>query len=215
MKLAICLASAVAGLALLPLPASAQALPPHEIAASVWSMGLRPIGMPVRQGKRYVMRAVDRRGGEVKVAADAYTGRVLFVEPTGFRGPAVAERSYPPFYPEETGPPRQSYDPPGSSQRQARPDPDEPSVIYAPRNGAGTTANPPAPYRAPSAAKPPSRVAAKPPIKPAAAATAESPAPDEKPADTATTEGASAASPPAPPPEKNPALVTPPVQAFD
>jgi hypothetical protein len=218
LRLAICLGSAAAGLALLPLPAFAQALPPHEIAASVWSMGLRPIGTPVRQGKRYVMRAVDRRGGEVKVAADAYTGRVLFVEPTGNRGgPAVADRAYPPLYPEETVPPQRSYDPQdGDYQRPPPPDSGEPSVIYAPRTGTGTaTANPPAPYRPPSIAKPPSKVAAKPVAKPAAAATAESPATAERPDDTGTTDGATAASPPGPPAEKNPALVAPPVQAFD
>ena len=211
-RLAICLASAAAGLALLPLPASAQALPPHEIAASVWSTGLRPVSSPVRKGPRYVVRAVDRRGGEFKVAADAYTGRVLFVEPLGYRGgPAVAGRSYPSGYPEEAVPPRGSYEPQGGYQRQGLRDPGEPSVIYAPRDGTGTAdANPQAPYRAPSAAKPPSKVAAKPSAKPAEPK-AESSATIEKPADTATTDGANAAAAA----EKNPALVAPPVQAFD
>lgn len=216
-RLAICLATAATALALLPLPAAAQMLPPYEIATSVRSMGLQPVSQPVRKGHRYVLIAVDRRGSEVKVVADAFSGRILFVEPQGYgRRPVYADRNYPPVYPEETVPPR-GYDQRGY-QRQVPLDPSEPSVIYAPREGAGANANPN--YRAPSAAKPPAakpapKVAAKPPAKPAAAPDAEaktSGEPERTPASTGVTSGAA---PSAPPVEKNPALVAPPVQALE
>src|SRR5918992_116555 len=81
-------------------------LPPYEITTSVRSMGLTPIAPPVRRGARYVLRAIDRRGAEVTVAADALSGRILFVRPLGYGGgPVYAERVYPRAYPEEFGPP--------------------------------------------------------------------------------------------------------------
>ena len=224
-RLAICFALAAATPAMLPAAASAQApLPPFEVTTSVRSMGLQPISRPVLQGARYVFRAVDRRGAEVKVAADAFSGRILFVEPLGRGGGGVhAGRDYPPVYPEETVPPRASYnrpgsyDPQGGYQRQVPVNPGEPSVIYAPRDNTGTTSSPQAPVRTPSAAKPVPRIAAKPPTKPAApepsTAPAEASPPSEQP--TGSTDGANAAAPSAPPVEKNPALTAPPVQAFD
>jgi hypothetical protein len=236
-RLAICLGLAAALVAALPSPASAQALlPPYEITTSVRSMGLDPISEPVRRGARYVLRAIDGRGAEVKVAADALNGRILSVKPVRYGGPVYAERSYPPgYYPDETAPPRGgyerqgSYDPPrsyerrgnydqkgsydqqGSHERQPQLYPGEPSVIYAPRENA--TAQPP--VRAPSAGKPLGpNVASKPPTKPAAPPAKQEPpveasAPEQTAADT------SGATPSSPPPEKNPALVAPPVQAFD
>lgn len=213
-RLAICLASAAAALALLPLPASAQVLPPYEIATSIRSMGLMPVSQPVRKGQRYVLLAVDRRGNEVKVSADAFTGRILFVEPQGNgRRPVYAERNYPPVYPEETAPPRGTDQ--RGYQRQAPPNPGEPSVIYAPREGAGANSNPA--YRPPSPAKPPSRVATKPPAKPVASADSEASAkpsalPEQAPAST---EGTSAAGPPASTVEQNPAVTAPPVQGLE
>jgi hypothetical protein len=162
-------------------PASAQVLvPPYEISTSLRSMGLVPISPPIRRGTRYVVRAIDGRGAEVSVAADAWTGRVLAVRPLRHRfepAPVYAERYYPPssnyppssYYPEESVPPRGSY------ERQQPHAPGEPPVIYAPRDNAD--AAPPAnanpapqpPNRPVTAAKPPlPRVAARPPAKPPA-----------------------------------------------
>ena len=145
-RLAICLALAATP-AMLPVAASAQALlPPFEVATSVRSMGLQPVTRPALRGTRYVFRAVDRRGTEVKVSADAFSGRVLFVEPLGHgRGGdrVFAGRDYPPVFPQETVPPRASnnrpgsYDPQVGYQRQVPVNPGEPSVIYAPRGNEG------------------------------------------------------------------------------
>jgi len=208
---------------MLPVAASAQALlPPFEVATSVRSMGLQPVTRPALHGTRYVFRAVDRRGTEVKVSADAFSGRVLFVEPLGHgrAGDKVfAGRDYPPVFPQETVPPRASnnrpgsYDPQVGYQRQVPVNPGEPSVIYAPRGIEGPQSNnPQRPAQAPSAAKPVPRVAAKPPVKPAAPEAEASP-PSEQP--TGSTDGTNSAKPAAPPVEKNPALTAPPVQAFD
>jgi hypothetical protein len=203
----ICLVLAAA--AFMPVPVSAQALlPPYEITTSIRSMGLEPVSPPVRRGQRYEIIAVDRRGVGVRVAADGFSGRVLFVEE--LNGPVRAGRADPPGYPGDDAPPRQGY------PRQGASEPGEPSVVYAtPRE-----TNPPRPpARVPSAAKPPvPKVAAKPPAKPAApaeatASTETRSAAEEKPADT--TGSTTAAAPPPPPPEKNPALAAPPVQAFD
>jgi hypothetical protein len=196
-RLAICLALAATCSAVAPMPASAQApLPPSEITTSVRSMGLQPITAPVLRGARYVLRAIDRRGTEVTVAANAQNGRVLFVRPVGYgerpiEGPVYADRAYPRVYPEGMAPPRGyerprnyqqqgSYDPPDNYQQPGnyvRPPariPGEPSVIYAPRDTANSQgANPQnANPRAPVAAKPmpAPKVAAKPPVQSAPAA---------------------------------------------
>jgi hypothetical protein len=217
-RLAICLAFAVISLAVPSVSASAQALlPPYEITTSVRSMGLKPISPPVRRGARYVLRAVDGRGAEVTVAADALSGRILLVRPAGHGGGRVyAERFYSPAYPEEFVPPRrgietqrsyeqrQGYEQQGNYERQPPRNPPEPSVIYAPRDNANALQ---APARAPSTAKPPApKVAAKPAATLPAAA--ESTASKEQ---SDVTTGATASQPPA----ENPALAIPPVQNLE
>jgi hypothetical protein len=203
-KLAICLVLAAAA-SVLPTPASAQALlPPYEILTSVRSMGLQPISRPERRGARYVLFAVDRRGSQVKVAADALSGRILFVRPVAYGDERLyADR----YFPEEVDPPRPPrgiYDrPPAPSYDRPPARPGEPSVIYAPRDNAN--AQPPA--RAPSVAKPPApKVAAKPAAKPPTAAPAEAAA-AEQPATTGTV--------PQQQPAEKPALAIPPVQSLE
>jgi len=189
-------------------------------------MGLAPISQPVRQGTRYVLRAVDRRGVEVTVAADALSGRILFVHPSGYGGgPVYAERSYPRADPEGFVPSPRGYEEPrsyeqrrsyeqqgnyeqrGNYDRQSPRNPPEPSVIYAPRDNA----NAPPPQPPARAAKPPApKVAAKPAAKPAAAVEA---AASRQQSDAATdvTTGATASQPP----EENPAPAIPPVQSLE
>ena len=60
-------------------PGVGPALPPHEILASVRSMGLEPLTRPLRHGPAYALRAADPAGHEVRVIADARTGRILQV----------------------------------------------------------------------------------------------------------------------------------------
>jgi hypothetical protein len=217
--LAICLALAAATSALAPIPASAQQalLPPHEIATSVRSLGLEPISRPERRGaRRYVLRAVDRRGAEVVVIANGVSGRIIAVRPAGFDGapidgPVYAERNYPRVYPESAVPPRGNYERPRSYEQQGNYDrqpsryPQEPSVIYAnPQN------NPQPPARAPAAAKPPApKVAAKPAAKPAAPEVAAAPVESAAPEQPATTGTASST------PAEKPALAIPPVQNLE
>jgi hypothetical protein len=224
-RLAICLALAAATSALAAIPASAQQalLPPHEIATSVRSLGLEPISRPERRGaRRYVLRAIDRRGAEVVVIANGVNGRIIAVRPAGFDeapvdGPVYAERYYPRAYPESAVPPRGSYERPRNSQqqgsyeqqgnydRQPLRNPQDPSVIYA-----NPQTSPQPPVRAPSAAKPPApKVAAKPAPKPAAAAVAAAPAESAQPEQPATTGTTSS------PPADTSALAIPPVQSLE
>jgi hypothetical protein len=56
-------------------------LPADAIAASVLSVGLFPSTAPIRRGPYYVLNAVDRLGGEVRVTADAQLGDVVSVLP--------------------------------------------------------------------------------------------------------------------------------------
>ena len=74
-------------------PANERALPVSEILNLVRTMGLNPIGDPVRRGPYYVMHAYDPRGVEVRVVADAHFGEVLSVAPVG-----VVANAYAPQY---------------------------------------------------------------------------------------------------------------------
>lgn len=56
-------------------------LPANEILTTVRSMGLDPIGEPLRRGPYYVLHAYDPRGVEVRVVADAQLGDILSVTP--------------------------------------------------------------------------------------------------------------------------------------
>ena len=204
-RLAICLAFAVISLAVPSVSASAQVLlPPYEITTSVGSMGLKPISPPVRRGARYVLRAIDGRGIEHRVAADAMTGRVLAVRPVDYpTGLVYAVRPYAPGY---SVTPR-GYEPvptPPANipERSARAPSEPPPVIYAPGG------NPPAAPRPPVASKPAaSPKIAKPklaaPVKEAAASSQSS-------AEADTTTGSTP-----PSTADSSAVEVPPVQAFD
>ena len=70
-----------------------DALPTNEILTTVRSMGLDPIGEPLRRGPYYVLHAYDPRGVEVRVVADAQLGDILSVTPA--RAPI---NTYTPYY---------------------------------------------------------------------------------------------------------------------
>ena len=59
----------------------AEAVPTYGILTTLRSMGLNPIGEPVRRGPYFVMHAYDRRGVELRVVADAQFGDILSVAP--------------------------------------------------------------------------------------------------------------------------------------
>lgn len=84
-RFAIALFTALVG-ALTPFTAFAgwrevEFLPPEAIATSVLAVGLFPSTDPIRRGPYYVLDAVDQRGGEVQVVADAQLGNVVSVLP--------------------------------------------------------------------------------------------------------------------------------------
>ena len=60
---------------------AADALPPYEILNSVRSLGFRPTTQALRRGPYYVLHAIDPRGAEVRVVADAQLGDVVSVAP--------------------------------------------------------------------------------------------------------------------------------------
>ena len=62
-------------------PGAGPALPPYEIVTIVRSTGLEPLSRPLRQGPTYVLRAIDPAGQEMRVIANARTGRLLQVVP--------------------------------------------------------------------------------------------------------------------------------------
>jgi hypothetical protein len=224
-KFALCLAVALSAPAIVS-PASAQyVLPPHEITTSVRSMGLRPISAPVLRanGQRYVVRAVDGNGLEIRVVADSMTGRVIVARPARYHaGPAYAARPnaygyYPvpgPGYEPEVvvRPPRDVPRPP-SAQQSARAPVEPPDVIYAPGSKPPATASKP---QTKTAARPPaaaksvsSKVAAK-PAKPAESQPEETAAAPKDKDHSATTGSTSAAAP-----GENSSLDIPPVQSFE
>jgi hypothetical protein len=59
-----------------PAPVSA-----HKIAASVRAAGLDPVDAPRLRGRYYVLKAIDRRGVDMRVLADAQDGSILSILP--------------------------------------------------------------------------------------------------------------------------------------
>lgn len=61
-------------------PSFDHALPPAKINTLVESMGLLPVGQPVRKGRTYVVLANNRLGRSVRIIVDARSGKVLAVQ---------------------------------------------------------------------------------------------------------------------------------------
>jgi hypothetical protein len=60
---------------------AADVLPAYEILNSVRSLGFMPTTQALRRGPYYVLHAIDPRGVEVRVVADAQLGDVVSVAP--------------------------------------------------------------------------------------------------------------------------------------
>jgi hypothetical protein len=56
-------------------------VPPSEILMLVRASGLSPLTQPKRVGRRYVVLASDRMGGQLRVVMDAHDGRILNARP--------------------------------------------------------------------------------------------------------------------------------------
>lgn len=78
-------------------------LPPHEIITVVRSLGLVPLGRPVRRGNDYVVRAMDEIGQQMRVVVDGRVGEVRSVLPVGPGRRDRGEPRYPSIF--ESGPP--------------------------------------------------------------------------------------------------------------
>ena len=104
--LAICLASSAALAQPAPLPPGRVAglgpvMPPQQIGKILRANGFLPQATPVRNGEAYQVRAIDRRGRQVRVAIDARYGDILMVRPIIMVPPgAIGPRPYgpPPAY---------------------------------------------------------------------------------------------------------------------
>ncbi len=194
-------AVAFCALAMMASPAAAQSWGPygpgsyvsdslslHEIRLTLRWAGLRPVAPPVRSGQYYVLRAVDRSGGLVRVVMDPRYGNILSVVPLP---PAPVAGMYPP-----NGPyPARPYEPDpryGALQPDSEPSLPPPGVANARRPAPGaqehrsaaiTPARPPLPRPRPAIA---ATVAAKPAPETPAEAPSAAPAPAPPPATTGT-----------------------------
>jgi len=79
----------------LRLAQTADVIPPYEVFTIIRSIGLNPLGRPHFRGGSYVLRAIDRRGEEVRVVVDAYAARVVSVTPVDRQ--AAAGYDEPPY----------------------------------------------------------------------------------------------------------------------
>jgi hypothetical protein len=190
---AICLASGAALAQPAPLPAGPVAglgpiLPTQEIGKILRANGLAPQATPVRNGEAYQVRAIDRRGRQVRVAVDARYGDILMVRPILMMPPgAYGPRPYgpPPGYDDDMPTGAVGSYPPG------------PGMSPPPGHAAALApAKPPIPRPKP-AAKPATAAATPSASSEAAPASAASPA---APAASAPAESAAAAPPAASPP---------------
>jgi hypothetical protein len=60
---------------------AADALPAYEILNNVRALGFKPTTQALRRGPYYVMHAIDPRGVEVRLVADAQLGDIVSVAP--------------------------------------------------------------------------------------------------------------------------------------
>jgi len=158
-------------------PGAGPALPPYEIITIVRSTGLEPLSRPLRQGPTYVLRALDPAGQEMRVIADARSGRLVKIVPV------AGNRYVGPMTP-----------PPYGAAVSRVPDGNGPNSRVAGLPDAPVAAPPPPPAQAgPPLPRPRPKLAAseQPPVS--APATAATPSAETK-------ETTGAITPPAPPP---------------
>jgi hypothetical protein len=84
-KPTVYLALAMLGLAgadrALAQPFFEDTMPPRAVVGLVRASGFEPITRPVRQGRRYVLRAIDPVGTDVRIVVDAELGEILSARP--------------------------------------------------------------------------------------------------------------------------------------
>jgi hypothetical protein len=112
----------------------AGVLPPDEIIAAVQSYGLVPTTRVFRRGPFYVLHALDRRGTELRIVADAALGDIISVTPLCLpradAGPRIIHVPQPRDVPKPARPRRNTSGvPPPSSQKNKSAD-DKLSPVY-------------------------------------------------------------------------------------
>jgi hypothetical protein len=126
------------GLGLLGAPALAQRaapFPAFEAISAVRSMGLQPLGRPMRRGPIFIVHAANPYGVEMRVVFDARDGAVVSARPVDPTIPPAP----PPVADAFGGPPPDEFDETDIARREipARP----PKVILAPRKPPRHTAS--------------------------------------------------------------------------
>jgi hypothetical protein len=144
--------------------------PRYEITTVVRSVGLEPVGTPVRVGMTLVQRATDLAGTPLRVSVDARSGTVLAIHPVmiepSYRRPPSYGRPYvyapPPPYagpPAYRGPYRAPYGPYAAAPRPYGYDDDDVMLPraapyarppVAPERSAAVNPRPPLPKPRPS-----------------------------------------------------------------
>jgi hypothetical protein len=170
------------------------AITPQQAAYLIESMGLDPIGPPLRSGHLVVQRASDDFGRIVRVTVDLNIGRIVSVGPAGAPPPPVNGGPYAAYRPYGPGPyarpaPEADDDdefaPPGSvmAPRAALPPGamPPPGAVPPPRSAAATPYPTPAYPANPYAVVPPRGETHKPTTKSATATPANPPTPRKRP----------------------------------
>ena len=157
-------------------------MPHQELSKILRANGLVPQATPVRNGEAYQVRAIDRRGRQVRVAIDARYGDILMVRPIVIVPPgAYGRRPYgpPPGYYDDDMPTGAigAYPPPPGAGRAAALAPAHPPVPRPkPATKPAAVAATPAPPQAAPAASAAPPTASAPEASPAPAANASPPA---------------------------------------
>jgi Peptidase propeptide and YPEB domain len=205
---AICLASTAAlaqPMPAGPMPGLGPVMPTQEIVKILRANGFAPQATPVRNGEAYQVRAVDRRGRQVRVAVDARYGDILMVRPIVMVPPGAYGPG--PYGPGPYGPPTARYYDDGPPTGSVGAYPPAPGAGPPPARAAALTpAHPPIPRPKPVAK--PAAVTPAPAATPGAAPSV--PAPAASPAPAAASAPAAA---PAPATAATPAVSNPPKSA--
>jgi hypothetical protein len=137
--------------------ATPEGLDGGEVTRMLRASGFAPLGRAVREGRRYVVRALDQDGYEVRVAVSARTGRIVAVRPvTRISAPGYVDRGWRgrPWHDPDFAPP------PGTITTLPEFDPrfpmHRPPPLYPYERDAAVPFNPPPIVRAPPLDRPPS-----------------------------------------------------------
>ena len=108
--------------------AAVDGLPPHEIFAMVRSSGFDPVSRPVRSGRTFTLRAIDRYDLELNLVVDARTGRVLSANEVAAPRDAARRGPMPAYDPRDAPVYGRIFGPPEAGFGSPRPPGNVPSV---------------------------------------------------------------------------------------